>query len=649
MSVTLTQAEHDGFTATAEINAFEAVPLSEQDIPGTTYEAIKKGTALNPDHPAISFFVTGDAYDRPSVLTHREVFAKITQTANALRDLGIGRHDVVAYVLPNLPETHFVIWGGSAAGQVLAINPLLEPDQIADLLRAAGTKVLVTLEKTPMTDLWEKSLQAVDSVPTIEHVITCSVIDWMDGAVATALRLMNKTRKSSLTVDGRKIPVTKFSKLIKGARADDLNFEPPKPTDISTMLCTGGTTGLPKIARRTHASEVFDVWSISQFNPNTFAPGSAAFCGLPLFHSNAILVTGLLVFLKGGHVVLATPQGYRGDGVLQNFWKMAEHYKFVTFSGVPTVYSALLDVPRDGIDISSIKFGGCGAAPMPVELFNTFVEQTGIPIVEGYGMTEGAVASSLNPREPEGGVRIGSIGLRLPYQKMRCAILTADDEFDRWADVDEVGVIMISGPNVFEGYIIESQNKGIFFEIEGDRWFNSGDLAREDADGYFWMTGRKKELIIRGGHNIDPKMIEEAMHAHPRIALAAAVGRPDVKAGELPVLYYQSNDGADIPIEELTSFADTHVTERAAQPKDFIRLDELPLTAVGKIHKPTLNMTEIERTIRSEAEACGATITSLDVAPDSQRGIVARLSVTAERDTLARQLGNYTFTFEFNN
>ncbi|MBO9413578.1 MULTISPECIES: acyl-CoA synthetase [unclassified Ruegeria] len=637
----------DGFTAHTDIQAFEATPLADRDIPGTTYEALRQGTSLNPDYPALSFFVTGDAYDRPRTLSHRELFAKVTQTANALRRLGIGREDVVAYVLPNLPETHFTIWGGSAAGQVLAINPLLEADQIADLLRAADAKILVTLEKTPKTDIWQKCQAAAASVPSLRQIVTCSVFDWMDGAVGTALRLVSKTRKSSLNVGGRTLPVTRFSTMIRGARADALEFDPPRPSDISTMLCTGGTTGLPKIARRSHASEVFDVWSISQFNPNTFEPGSAALCGLPLFHSNAILVTGLLVLLKGGHIVLATPQGYRGEGVIPNFWKIAERYKIVTFSGVPTVYSALLDVPIDGADLSSIKFAACGAAPMPVELFNRFVTTTGIPIVEGYGMTEGAVASSLNPRDPDGGTRIGSIGLRLPYQKMRCAVLNANDEFDRWADTDEVGVIMISGRNVFEGYMIDSQNRGIFFDIDGERWFNSGDLARQDADGYFWMTGRKKELIIRGGHNIDPKMIEEAMHAHPDIVLAAAIGRPDEKAGELPVLYYQSTTGRDVPPQDLAAYAQDHIPERAALPKAFIRLDELPLTAIGKIHKPTLNMLEIERTIRAEAEAVGAVIESLEVTPDSQRGIVARLQAGTGREDLARRLGNYAFAVEF--
>jgi fatty-acyl-CoA synthase len=643
----MTSLQH-GFTNYREIQAFEAVPFAERDMPATTYEALQQGTRIDPDGPAISFFTSGNAYEKTHTLSHAELMTKVNQTANALRGLGIGRDDVVAFVLPNLPETHFTIWGGSAAGQVLAINPLLEADQIADLLRAANVQVLVTLEKTPKTDLWQKCVAAIPTVPSIRHVVTCSVFDYMDGAAGAIFGLISKSRGSKLKIDGRTIPVTRFPKLIAGARGDALAFEAPKPDDISTMLCTGGTTGLPKIARRTHFSEVFDCWALSNFNPDYLGEGVSVFVGLPLFHSNAILVTGLLPLMKGGHVILATPQGYRGEGVVENFWKMVDHFKFATFSGVPTVYSAILDLPRDGLDISSIKFGACGAAPMPVELFNNFVEKTGVPIVEGYGMTEGAVASSLNPTHPEGGVRIGSIGLRLPYQKMRCAILNDKDEFDRWADVDEAGVIMIAGANVFEGYIIESQNEGIFFEIDGERWFNSGDLARQDADGFFWMTGRKKELIIRGGHNIDPKIIEEAMYAHPGIAMAAAVARPDAKAGELPVLYYQSSTGADLPLGELAEFANTHVPERAAVPKDFIRLDELPLTAVGKIHKPTLNMMEIERTIRVEAEAHNAEVAELDVAQDSKRGVVARLRLKSGTEEMRHALGNYTFAVDFN-
>lgn len=282
---------------------------------------------------------------------------------------------------------------------------------------------------------------------------------------------------------------------------------------------------------------------------------------------------------------------------------------------------------------------------MPVELFNTFVAETGVKIVEAYGMTEGVLASSMNPIITDN-PRIGSIGLRFPYQDMKIGILDDNDEFVRWADVDEAGVIFITGPNVFEGYLIESQNKGIWLEQDGKRWFNTGDLARCDAEGYFWMTGRKKELIIRGGHNIDPKIVEEVMHKHPAVAMAAVIGRPDAKVGEVPVMYYQKSAGVDVDVADLAAFAQEHVSERAAVPKDFISLDALPVTAVGKIHKVTLNMMEIERTICEVAGQNAAEIGSLEVVQDSSRGIVAKLSLNSGEDAMRHALGQFTFTVD---
>ncbi|MCT4557293.1 MAG: acyl-CoA synthetase [Pelagimonas sp.] len=635
-----------GFTNAAEIAAFEKPPLSEHNLPRSTYEALQRGAALDPNAPALSFFLKGGDYARAKTISHGDLLAKVTQTANAFRKLGMGREDVVAYVLPNLPETHYTIWGASAAARVLAINPLLEPAQIADLLRTANAKVLVTLEKTPKADLWEKCCAAIETVPSVEHVITCSVFDWMDGALGAGLRLASHLRPKTLKLETRAVPVKRFNQLIRNAPADRLTFDAPEPDDISTMLCTGGTTGLPKIALRSHASEVYDAWALSHFNPIISAQGTAVLCGLPLFHSNAILVTGLLVFMSGGHVVLSTPQGYRGDGVFPNFWKIVDHFRIATFSGVPTVYAALLDVPRDGLDISSVQFGACGAAPMPVELFNRFVSETGIPIVEGYGLTEGAVASSLNPTHPEGGARIGSIGLRLPYQDMRVAILDDGDVFVRWAETDEAGVIVISGPNVFEGYLIDAQNDGIWLDQDRRRWFNTGDLARQDADGYFWMTGRKKELIIRGGHNIDPKIVEEAMHKHPAVAMAAVVGRPDAKVGEVPVMYFEQVPGAQVSTAELAEFAQHHVPERAAIPKDFIRVEALPVTAVGKIHKVTLNMMEINRTIQDEARKADVVL-SVEVVQDPKRGIVSQVAHVSDRAKLQNALSPYPFNIDW--
>ncbi len=627
----------------AAVEAFEQVPLSERDIPRTTYEALCKGARIAPDSPALSFFLRVSNFKEPFVWSYRELLADITRAANAFRRLGVNREDVIAYVLPNLPETHFVIWGGEAAGIVFAINPLLEANQIAELLNAANAKWLVTLAPTPKVDLWQKATTAAASVPGLKGLITVSLAPYLSGPaglVFRALSLLNPPKTPHLNV-----PVLNLRAEMAKENGRELNFELAEPGDISSCFCTGGTTGLPKIAMRTQFSEIFDVWTARAFLEKGLPPGKAIFCGLPLFHVNGQLATGLGPWMIGDHVVLGTPQGYRAEGMLENFWSIIEHYHLYSFSGVPTLYSSLLQHPVDGHDLSSIEYCLCGAAPMPVELFRAFEEATDVRILEGYGLTEGACVSSINPLESE--PRIGSIGIRLPYQQMRAVIVDDAGKFERFAETDEIGVIAISGPNVFAGYVSDVHNQGIWMEIDGRRWFNTGDLGRQDADGYFWLTGRKKEMIIRGGHNIDPKSIEEAIQAHPLVALTAAIGRPDPHAGEVPVVYVQLTEANAITNTELLEFAKQEVAERAAHPKAIHIVEELPVTPVGKIFKPALTMLEIESVIRMEASSSSVEIGSLEVVQDSQRGLLARVSTLGDDEALRQAIGRYTFHTEF--
>ena len=209
-----------------------------------------------------------------------------------------------------------------------------------------------------------------------------------------------------------------------------------------------------------------------------------------------------------------------------------EHYGCTMMSAVPTVFQVLLNNPMDGVDTSKIEFATCGAAPLPLELARQFTDTTGIKILEGYGLTEGTSVSTVNPLGGE--ARIGSIGFRLPYQEMRIAILD-DGKFVRFANTEEVGGVIIRGPNSFGGYNDDFHNKSAFVDTGDGKglWVNTGDMGRQDAESYFWLTGRKKELIIRGGHNIDPKLIEDPMHEHPAVGLAAAIGKPDARVGEM--------------------------------------------------------------------------------------------------------------------
>ncbi|CAB3975392.1 AMP-binding protein [Burkholderia cenocepacia] len=624
------------------------------DIPSSTYEMICRGAAIDPSAPALSFFATTDDYANPERWTYSELVRDITRTANMLSRLGVQGDTVVAYVLPNLPETHFVIWGGEAVGVVCAINPLLESDAIGELLNASGASVIVTLAPYPGTDLWSKVQAVLHKVTSLKHVVLVNLADHAPDEQRFAARMLQRGECSRLHgeegVRGAvpsQIAIHDFGEAI--AREPGVELCTPhrrNSDDVSSYFCTGGTTGLPKIAMRRHGNEVANAWNAGRFLGESVGPGKTMFCGLPLFHVNAVMVTGLLPFSRGAHVVVGTPQGYRGEGVVKRFWDIVAHYRINFFSGVPTLYGSLLDVPADGRDISSLEYGLCGAAPMPMELLRAFQARTGIRILEGYGLTEGTCISSVNP--PLGERRVGSIGLRLPGQAMKALMVDEAGRYVRDCVADEVGQLVISGPNVFIGYMRPEQNSGIWMDLgDGGKWLNTGDLGRCDADGYFWLTGRKKELIIRGGHNIDPAAIEEALHRHPAVQIAAAVGRPDVHAGELPVAYVQLKPGITANEAEMAAFLRDEISERAAFPKGIRIVETMPLTGVGKIFKPALKRIETVDALRSALMEAGVEGATVSVVEDASRGMSVHVELPdAALEPLATSvLGRFPFAF----
>ncbi len=619
----------------ADIEALERAPLPLDGL-RNTYELIARTASRYPDHNALSFFVRVEDHANPVRFRYREWLAQITRTANFFRRLGITGQDVVAYALPNLPETHLVHWAGETAGVAYAVNPLLDGRQIGELLRAAKARWLVVTAPTPDPDIWQRAETAISLCPDLKGVIAINPLQHLPGSPVAA--------PLPATLAG--LPVLDFHAEVARENGDALCFASPEPDAIASYLCTGGTTGLPKIARHTQRNELanaIQLGSVASF----IAAGETTLTALPLFHVNAQIGTGLTAFAHGAHVLLATPGGYRTPGLIGRFWEIIAHHRVRSFSGVPTVYAGLLQAPREGFDLTCLTHAICGAAPMPVELFRRFEQETGIHVLEGYGLTEGTCVSSLNPADGE--CRIGSIGLRMPWQAMR-AMLT--DTAVREAATDEVGTLFISGPNIFPGYLDDSHNQGAWLETtdpDGStrRWLNTGDLGRRDADGYYWLVGRKKELIIRGGHNIDPKSIEEVLAAHPAVALCAAVGRPDAHAGEVPVAYVQLRPGQQTSEEALLAHAAAHISERAAVPKAVLILPALPVTAVGKIFKPTLSMREIKAVVRAEAEKLGLTPASVAVAQDNRRGLVAQVRVAAaDKTALAEALGRYTFAHD---
>ncbi|MBW1983692.1 MAG: acyl-CoA synthetase [Deltaproteobacteria bacterium] len=608
----------------ADVEEIEKIPIEKRLAAFNTYDLIKQGAAIDPDALALSFMMSGDTYESPMQVTYKEFMAQINRTANLFHDLGIGPTDVVSYLLPNAPHTHYVLWGGEAAGIVNPINPLLEPSAMVDICQAAGTKVLVALGEIPGSDIWQKAVEIRKALPDLKAII----------------RVFGPSDEKE-GIYGFDEVISKYNgeKLDSGRKIDS--------QDIASMYHTGGTTGTPKLAPHTHHNEV--VMAAMMSLPGLASKGDTILCGLPLFHVNGTMVTGGFPFSIGAHVVILSPQGYRDPTVMQNFYKIVDHYKACFFSCVPTVLSVLLDIPKGDADISSLRFALCGAAPLSVELFQRFEAHTDMKVLEGYGLTEGTTASSINPAHGER--KVGSIGIRLPYNDMKVFVKEAD--VPREAETDEIGAVCIKGANVFNGYLDESKNKDIWMK-EG--WLNTGDLGRQDADGFFWLTGRQKDLIIRGGHNIDPAMIEEPLYRLEGVQVAAAVARPDPHAGEVPVAFVQFQQGVDMSPEQILEYLQKEVGERAAIPKEVFVLENIPLTPIGKIFKPFLRWEATRRVYEKELEVLGDMAESIDVhvGEDKLHGTLARIKIKASANAKKKDieekakeiLGRYTVRFE---
>lgn len=606
-----------------DIEQIEAVALSERDLPPSTFELIRRTASARPDAPALSFILQGSGEETPLRLSYAELLGKVTQTANAFHRLGLRPGKAVSFLLPNLPQTHYTIWGGEAAGIVNAINPLLDPEHIAELIHASDSELLVTLAPFPGTDLWDKVQALRGQLPELKAILCVDMAN-----------LLPEPQRSALKAQRGAWPegVLDFDETIAACPNDHLESgRIIAADDVASYFHTGGTTGTPKLAPHSHGNEVAMAYSMNLVT--RFGPGDVTLCGLPLFHVNGVVVTGLAAFIGGAEVLLATPQGYRNTTLIGNFWKVIERHRVSFFSGVPTIYAGLLQVPSEGNDLSSLKYALCGAAPMPVELIRQFEAKTGLTLIEGYGLTEGTCGSCANP--PAGERRPGSIGLRMPYCEVSIKVLDDQGRYLRDAAQNEIGNLCIRGATVFKGYLQTSKNAGIW--VDGD-WFNTGDLGRVDADGYIWLTGRSKDLIIRGGHNIDPQMIEEALHKHPAVAMAAAVGKPDEKAGELPVVYVQLKPGNQASEAELLEHAAAHIPERAAIPKNVWIVDAIPLTAVGKTFKPALRFDAIARVYQSDLAELHPAI-RVEVLSDDQAGQLAHVHVPNQDEALASAIG----------
>jgi fatty-acyl-CoA synthase len=583
------------FATAADIRAFEQVPYSERIAAQSTFDALKCGASANPDAPAIQFLPSADPADVPLVVSYRELIAKVTQAANMFHALGVGPNDVVSFLLPLIPEAFATLFGAEAAGIANPVNPLLEPHQIAEILEAARTKVLVALGPLPGTDIWQK-------------------VETVRGGL--------KHLKAIVQVHGGGDPadgVHAFNDLLTREPADHLvSGRQISGTDIAAYFHTGGTTGTPKLVRHSHANQVYQAWAMNLLLKAK--PGATLLFGMPLFHVGGSLTQALATLSAGGSLVVLSPAGWRNPAAIRNIWGLVERYRPETLSSVPTVLAATLAIPQGKADVSSLRYAAGGGSAIPVAVGQAIQDKLKLPVLEVYGMTETAsVHTTAYSDQP---IRLGSVGLPVPYARVRIVKLDANGTYERDCAPDEIGVVIMAGPGVFSGYLDDTHNKGAF--IDG-HWVNSGDLGRLDPDGFLWITGRAKDLVIRGGHNIDPAPIEEIMFQHPAVGFAAVVGQPDAYAGELPVGYVQLKPGASVQPGELEAWVRERTPERAANPVQIIPIDPMPLTGVGKVFKPRLRWdaaTRVFTRVLSQLTDRGIDCT-VEVGPHGSHGSIA--------------------------
>jgi len=588
-----------------------AMPFSERMPEKTLYQLLTRTSSRFPDRNALSFQIKSGVKDKAETHSWSSLKARVTQAANVFRKLGVGEKDVVAYLLPNCNEAVITLLGGATAGIVNPVNPTIEPEQIAAILRETNAKVVVTLKAFPKTEVAQKVAEAIELAPNVTSVLEVDLGRYLTPPLSWIVPLIRPKNEV-----GHKAQVLDFNAELDKANSNKLDFEETNEDRVASYFHTGGTTGMPKVAQHKFSGMIYQGWCAEEM---LFTEEDVLICPLPMFHVFAAYPILMACLASGAHMVMPTPQGYRGDGVFDNFWKLLERWDVTFMVTVPTAVSALMQRKVDA-DVSKLKYALCGSAPLPVELAKRFEESAGVKILEGYGMTESTCLVSINP--PHGERKIGSVGLPFPYCEIKILHCDEAGNITKECGVDEIGEICVTNPGVVTGHTYTEAPKNVGLFADG-KYLRTGDLGRIDAESYLWITGRAKDLIIRGGHNIDPAMIEEALAGHPSIAFAGAIGQPDAHAGEVPCVYVELVGGADVSIKNLDDYLAEHVGEKAAVPKYVEILDELPKTQVGKIFKPELRKMAITRVYDKALHKAGLEANVESVFEDKKRGLVA--------------------------
>jgi fatty-acyl-CoA synthase len=593
-----------------DIEAIERTSLEQQIFSWDVNDWVRRGLDRDPGKVAIQYFQVADPASEPQEILYADLKRQIVQAANLFHSLGVRKDDAVIALMPSLPELYVTLLGGMATGVICCLNWMLKPPQVLELIRAARARVVVVQGPTPGYEIWENFRAIADEL----------------GPEVTILTVAGP--------GGNRIDATDFARHLGKEPGDALTFaRKAAPDDVVAYIHSGGTTDSPKLVKITHRGLAYKIWVSNLIMAHQAE--DVIFADYPIFHVAGFYNRCVSAIADGMRVVIPTALGARNKEFIARYWKFVERCGVTVLAGVPTTLSVLAKNPPKGEDISSLRpYMPTGSTGMPIEVAREIERVAGVRCLLTYGATEYTANVTQAPRD--GDPRYGAAGIRIPYTQLRTVKLDERGGIERDCAIDEIGVVLIKGPGVTPGYVDERFNRRLF---SPDGWFISGDLGRFDKDGYLWLTGRVKDVIIRGGHNIDAVLIEDVLRRHPAVLLCAAVGKPDAYAGELPVAYVQLLAYAKATPEELKEFVRGEITERAATPDEIFIIDPLPLTDIGKPNKALLRHDAAARTFRAVLAATADI--DVEVKQDPTHGTLAVITLTSspgERDALEARI-----------
>jgi long-chain acyl-CoA synthetase len=501
-------------------------------------------------------------------LSYAELNRLSDRFAAALVERGVGKGSRVSLMLPNIPQLVIAYFGVLKAGAIVVnTNPTYPAHELAPLLRSAGAETIVTL-----SGLYERVLE-IQPTTAIKTIILTDIPDLIGWPFRNTVAKQVRATGMMKTVS----PQT--GAYFMQALLDTAPARPPAVSidpagDTAVFQFTGGTSGLPKAAELTHRNLVANIAQINAWVPSLQPGGEKFLLALPAFHVYGMTV-GMLTCLNLGGELLLAPDPRNTLHLLD----IIAREKVTVYPGVPAMYIAIINHPKVGeFDLHSIRVCLSGGASLPAEVAQKFEAVTGGKLVEGYGMSETSPLTAGNP--VFGRTKIGSVGMPFPSTELAIVALEADEQGKpQFLDVGQPGELVVRGPQVMKGYYNNPDETRMV--IDADGWLHTGDIATMDAEGYFSIVDRKKDLIIAGGYNIVPREVEEVLFMHDKVMEAAVVGVPDAKRGETVKAFVVLKPGQSATAEELRDFCKQNLAPYKVPTLVEFR-SELPKTQVGK-------------------------------------------------------------------